>query len=341
MAGAASKSDPLRIGILGAARIIEKAIGIPSREAPVRLVAIAARDRRRAEKIAARFGIDNVVDSYEDVVSASEVEVVYNPLVNSLHGPWNRAAIAAGKHVLSEKPFASNAEEARAVHLAAEHSGLSVVEGFHYVCHPVTKRLHDLLESGELGELRHVEVTMMTPPPEADDPRWSFSLAGGALMDLGCYCLHALRMIARLAGGEPQLVRAIGRERRGCASVDEWVTADFAFPNGATGRARCNMAAVARSMTYQLIGSEGSATAMDFVRPDLDDRVLVVTSRGTRTEHLGKRMSYTFQLEALTDQIRRGIPMLTHSGDAVATMQLIDACYHAIGLEARPATDLS
>ncbi len=110
-----------------------------------------------------------------------------------MHGPWNLKAIAAGKHVLTEKPSASNAIEAALVRDAAAERGVSVMEGFHYVFHPVTRRLHELLAKGELGELQHVETTMVMPPPPDDDPRWSLSLAGGALMDVGCYAMHAQR----------------------------------------------------------------------------------------------------------------------------------------------------
>ncbi|HEV3463343.1 MAG TPA: Gfo/Idh/MocA family oxidoreductase, partial [Actinomycetota bacterium] len=107
--------EPLRIGVLGAARIAALAIVDPARTTGDRLVAVAARDRRRAEAFAASHGVERVLDTYADVVTDPEVEVVYNPLANGLHGPWNLAAIAAGKHVLTEKPSASNAEEAREV----------------------------------------------------------------------------------------------------------------------------------------------------------------------------------------------------------------------------------
>src|SRR2546428_476155 len=98
---------PLRIGVLGAARIAELAIVDPAHTTGDRLVAVAARDRRRAEAFAAQHGVERVLDSYTDVITDPEVEVVYNPLANALHGPWNLAAISAGKHVLTEKPFAS------------------------------------------------------------------------------------------------------------------------------------------------------------------------------------------------------------------------------------------
>jgi hypothetical protein len=141
---------PLRIGLLGAARIAALAIVDPAHTTGDRLVAVAARDRRRAEAFAASHGVERVLDAYADVVADPEVEVVYNPLANGLHGPWNLAAIAAGKQVLTEKPSASNAEEAREVRDAATAAGLTLLEGFHYLYHPVTRRL----QAASLGEMR-------------------------------------------------------------------------------------------------------------------------------------------------------------------------------------------
>jgi predicted dehydrogenase len=165
-------NEPLRIGVLGAARITERALVGPARTTGHRLVAVAARDRARAGAFAAQHGVERVLDSYAALVNDPEVEAVYNPLANSLHGPWNLAAIAAGKHVLTEKPFASNAEEAAEVRDAAAAAGVVIMEGFHYLFHPVTRRLHELLASGELGEPRHVETELSIPAPPEGDPRW-------------------------------------------------------------------------------------------------------------------------------------------------------------------------
>jgi predicted dehydrogenase len=331
--------EPLRIGVLGAARIAELAIVSPARTTGDRLVAVAARDRRRAEAFAAEHGVEQVFDSYADVVTAREVEVVYNPLANALHGPWNIAAIAAGKHVLTEKPFASNAEEAREVRDAAVAAGVTVLEGFHYLHHPVTRRLHELLASGEIGDLRRVEVDMVIQAPADDDPRWSLELAGGALMDLGCYSLHAHRVLAPWAGGPPRLVAARGGERAGRPCVDEWLTADLEFPSGATGRAHCHMAGDERRMTYRIVGDRGEATAANFVEPHVDDRIMVAAPDGERVEELGKRSSYTYQLEALRRHLREGAPLPIDTDDAVATSQLIDDCYRAAGFSPRPAAN--
>jgi predicted dehydrogenase len=329
-------TEPLRLGVLGAARISERAIVPAAQDTDTRLVAVAARDRSRAEEFAEAHGVERVLDSYADVIADPEVEAIYNPLANGLHAPWNLAAIEMGKHVLSEKPFASNADEASEVRDAAAKSDVVVLEGFHYLFHPVTQRLHDLLDSGELGDLQRVEATMIIPAPDDDDPRWSLPLAGGALMDLGCYALHAQRMLAPWAGGEPTLVRARGSERPGRPGVDEWLDADLKFPSGATGLARCNMAGDGVRMTCRIVGSRGVATAANFVLPHQDDRIFVATPAGDRVEQLGTRLSYTYQLEAFIARLREGEPLPIDADDAVSTMALIDDCYRAAGFEPRP-----
>ncbi|MEU0177909.1 Gfo/Idh/MocA family oxidoreductase [Streptomyces massasporeus] len=333
--------EPLRIGVLGAARITERSLIDPARATGHRLVAVAARDRARAEAFAAGHGVERVASSYAELIADPEVDVVYNPLANGLHGPWNLAALAVGKHVLSEKPSASNAAEAAEVRQAAEKAGTVFMEAFHYLFHPVTRRLHELLASGELGELRHVEAMVAIAAPPDTDPRWSLPLAGGALMDLGCYSLHALRMLAPWAGGAPRLTVARAGERAGAPGVDEWLDADLEFPGGATGSARCHMAHDGLDMSIRIVGSRGEATAPNFVLPQLDDRIVIRTTQGERTEHLGTRSSYTYQLEAFAARVRGGAPLPLDADDAVTTMELVDEAYRAAGFEPRPRTALT
>ncbi|KUM77978.1 Gfo/Idh/MocA family protein [Streptomyces curacoi] len=336
-----SVQEPLRVGVLGAARITELSLVGPARTTGHRLVAVAARDRSRAEAFAEEHDVERVVDSYADLLADPEVEVVYNPLANGLHGPWNLAALAAGKHVLTEKPSASNAEEAAEVREAAAKAGTVFMEAFHYLFHPVTRRLHELLASGELGELQRVETLVAIPAPDDADPRWSLTLAGGAVMDLGCYSLHAVRMLAPWAGGAPRLVSARGGERAGAPGVDEWLDSDLEFPGGATASARCHMAYGELEMSCRIVGSRGEAFAPNFVLPHRDDRVVVRTADGERTERLGTRSSYTYQLEALAAHIRRDAPLPLDADDALATMSLIDDAYRAAGFEPRPRTTLA
>ncbi len=165
-------------------------------------------------------------------------------------------------------------------------------------------------------------------------------LAGGALMDLGCYSLHAQRMLARWAGGAPRLAAAPGGEKADAPGIDEWLDADLEFPSGATGSARCHMAHDSWQMSCRVVGSRGEATVVNFVQPHLDDRVVVRTAAGERTEELGRRSSYTYQLEAFAAHLRRGQPLVLDAEDALTTMRLIDDCYRAAEFPVRPSTSL-
>ncbi len=328
--------EPLRIGVLGAARISELSIIGPAAATGTRLVAVAARDRGRAEAFASTHGIERVHDSYADVIDDPEVEAVYNPLANSLHAPWNKAAIRAGKHVLTEKPFASNAAEAAGVRELARDRSLVLFEGFHYLYHPLMRRLQALLADGELGEVRRVESTMLMTEPADDDPRWSLDLAGGTLMDVGCYALHAQRVLGDFAGGEPRLVGATGAERKGNPGLDAWADVELAFPSGATGLARSSMVSDHWDMSLRVVGSAGEAFIPDFLYQKYDDRIVVTSADGERTERCGHATSYTYQLQAFVAAVRDGAAYRTDADDAVATMSLIDDCYRAIGLDPRP-----
>ncbi len=277
-----------------------------------------------------------MADSYADLIADPEVEVVYNPLANGLHGPWNLAALAAGKHVLSEKPSASNAEEAAEVKEAAAKSGTIFMEAFHYLFHPVTRRLHELLASGELGELRHVETLVAIPAPPDTDPRWSLDLAGGAVMDLGCYSLHALRMLAPLGGRRTPAGLGPGRRTRGRPGRRRVARRRRGLPE--RGHRLRPLPHGVRQGGDDLPGHRQPRRGPrpELRPPHLDDRVVIRTTDGERTERLGRRSSYTYQLESFAARLREGAPLPLGPDDAVATMTLIDEAYRAAGFRARP-----
>ncbi|TFV59636.1 Gfo/Idh/MocA family oxidoreductase [Mycobacterium sp. PS03-16] len=318
----------LRIGVLGASRIAELAIVGPARELGHRLVAVAARDPRRAEAFAATHGVERVVPTYAELVADPEVDVVYNPLANALHAPWNLAAVAAGKPVLTEKPFARNRAEAQRVADAATAAGVPVLEGFHYLFHPVTRRALDLAADGTLGELVHAEVRMAMPAPQDDDPRWSLDLAGGALMDLGCYGLHLLRRL-----GHPAIVRARAEQR--APGVDACCDVEVAYPGGATGLSANSMVAEDFSFTLRIAGTRGEVLVHNFIKPHEDDRITIRTDAGDTVEHGGTRPSYTYQLDAFAAHVERGRPLPIDLVDAVENMDYIDTAYQAAGLSPR------
>lgn len=330
--------EPLRIGVLGAARISDKAIVAPARETGHRLVAVAARDRDRAEQFAADSNVERVLDSYQAVIDDPEVEAIYNPLPNGLHGPWNLRAIAAGKHVLSEKPSASNAAEARQVRDAVNATGVKFMEAFHYRYHPVIQRMLEIAQSGELGDLQHIDVHMSFPNTDPTDPRWDLALAGGATMDVGCYAIHGLRTMGAVGGGEPSVVAATAIERDGSPGMDETLEADLIYPSGLTAHFVTSFVVPEMDFTMRITGSEGEAFAHNFCVSGLDDRISVTTGDQIRVEEMGRKSTYTYQLEAFADYLRNGTPIHTDAEDAVIQAEFIDACYLAAGLPLRPTT---
>jgi predicted dehydrogenase len=323
----------LGIGILGAARIADEGIVAPARALGHQLVAIAARDRTRAEAFAAERGIAQVHDTYADVIADPDVDLVYNALVNSLHARWNIAALQAGKHVLSEKPLTSNAEQARAVRAAARACSGQIIEGFHYLHHPVNLRLRELVTSGALGAIRSVDLVLAIPAPPDTDPRWSPQLAGGATMDLGCYVLDAARQLGGWIQAAPEIVTVDVSLR--ATGVDASMRVELAYPGGVTGHCVWDMDARERVMTWTVTGTGGVATSPAFAVPHLDNRLVVTRDGRTTQEVLGDQTSYTYQLARLAAALQGGPPFPAGIDGSVANAELIDECYRRAGLVPR------
>jgi predicted dehydrogenase len=190
-----------------------------------------------AAAFATRHGIPRVHAGYADVLADPDVDAVYVPLPNALHGHWTLRALAAGKHVLCEKPLAANRAEAEEVADAADRAGLVVMEALHYRYHPLAERMRTIVRD-ELGGVRRVDASVCVPLARSGDVRYQYDLAGGALMDTGCYALD----VVRLLGGEPpSVVSAAARTLRADRRVDRAVTAELAFPGGATGGVRASI----------------------------------------------------------------------------------------------------
>jgi predicted dehydrogenase len=325
----------LRIGVLGAARIAPSALIRPARKVPeVEVTAIAARDPDKARKFAAKHGIPTVHPSYEALLADPDIDAIYNPLPNGLHGRWTIAAVAAGKHVLCEKPFTADAAEARAVAEAVRRTDRVVMEAFHYRYHPMAQRVVDIVASGELGEIRHVETWMCIPLPMRRDIRWQLPLAGGSLMDVGCYALHQLRTFA---GEEPEITSATAKLLK--PGIDRWARADARFPSGATGRITASMlSARLLAMGARVEGADGTLSVRNPVAPQLLGRIKVTSGGSRRTERASKEPTYLHQLRAFAGAVLRGEPFPTGLDDAIANMAAIDACYRAAGLDPRAPT---
>ena len=325
-------SDPLRIGVLGAARIAPMALIRPAREVPeAAIVAVAARDESRAARFAAKHGIPRVHPSYDALLADPAVDAVYNPLPNGLHCGWTLKALEAGKHVLCEKPMAANAGEAERMAAAAEKAGRVLDEAFHWRCHPLAGRMKEILDSGEIGAVRHVEASLCIPFLLPGDIRYRLDLAGGATMDTGCYTVSVVR---HLAGAEPEVLSA--RAKLSSPDVDRYMQADLRFPGGATGRVTCSLfSAKLLSIGAKVIGEKGRLSVFNMIAPHLYHRLRVVTPEGARSERVKGDATYTHQLRAFVRHVRGGEPMLSDARDAVAGMRVIDAIYEAAGLSRR------
>ena len=329
--------EPLRIGTLGAARITPMALIRPARRVPeVEVVAVAARDRERAETFARKHKIPTVHGSYDELIADPNVDAIYNPLPNGLHGRWTLAALKAGKPVLCEKPLTANADEAEQVAAAARDTGLVVMEAFHYRYHPLVDRVLEIIR-GELGPLRRVETRMCIPLPSRKDIRYQLNLAGGAVMDVGCYAIHQART---LAGAEPEVVSA----RAKCISpgVDRWLQADLRFPDDCTGSFECALwSRRLLSLGARVEGERGTLTVFNLTGPQYFHRVVVRTrdpatgAETKRRERVKGEHTYWYQLNAFVAAVREGAPYPTNPADAVANMRVMDASYRAAGLEPR------
>jgi len=323
----------VRIGTLGAARITPMALVRPARHIPgVSVTAVAARDRGRAEKFAGKHGIGKVHDDYASLLADPDIDAVYNPLPNSHHAEWTLRALDAGKHVLCEKPFTSNASEAERVHQAAEQSDRVVMEAFHYRYHPLAQRLRDLVASGELGAPRFIETWMCFPLPMPRDIRYRLDLAGGATMDTGCYAIHVARTIT---GEEPQVVSA--RAKLASEGVDRAMQADVRFPSGAEGRINCSLWSGKLFKIAAVVKlDDGEIHAFNPVLPQFFHGLKWRRTGGPWTrEKFPKKPTYAYQLEAFRDAVVDGKPFITTTAEAVKNMQVVDAVYRAAGMSPR------
>jgi predicted dehydrogenase len=321
----------VRIGCLGAAAIAPGALVRPARAVDrVEVAAVAARDPARARRFADKHAIATVHDSYDALVDSPDLDAIYNPLPNSLHATWTLRALESGKHVLCEKPFASNAPQARRVAELADETGLVVMEAFHYRYHPLMARAVEVARS-ELGALRHVESWMQIPLLKPGDIRYDADLAGGATMDLGCYGIHQIRS---LVGEEPEVTGAVAKTRG--PAIDRWMRARLAFPGGATGTMTCSLYGwPPLRIGFRAVGTEGELRVFNPAGPQYVHRFVVRRKSGTTKERFPRETTYRYQLEAFAAAVLDGAPTLTPPSESVANMEVIDAVYRAAGLQPR------
>ena len=243
----------LRLGLLSTANINGSLVRGAAATDAVDVVAIGSRDGERARAAAEQLGVARTHDSYEAVLADPEVDAVYIPLPNSLHVEWSVRALEAGKHVLCEKPMSRHPEEVERAFDAAESAGRVLAEAFMWRHHPQAKRLVELLP--RLGELRLIRAHFSFPLPAAPNIRLSQELEGGALMDVGCYCVSAARLLA----GEPEEVSARQVTRDG---VDIRLSAVMSFAGDVLAHFDCGMDLAPRA-ELEVVGSEATARLPD------------------------------------------------------------------------------
>jgi predicted dehydrogenase len=324
---------PLRLGILGTARIAPWAAVNPAKAvAGVEVTAIAARDEARARAFAAKHDLPKAYGAYDALLDDQEIDAVYIPLPNSMHAAWTIRALDAGKHVLCEKPLAANAQEAREMNAAAVRTGLVLAEAFHYRYHPLAQRARALLQGGAIGPVQHVDVQFCTPSIRPNNIRFDYELAGGVTMDLGCY---AVDMIRFLSGEEPTVTRAAAKEAS--PQVDRTMDADFSLPSGATAHMFCSMFSPCLFRTKVYIrGTTGALHVANMMLPHLIyHRLRLESADGVRTEKFAKTPTYEYQLQAFVDAVRGGAAISADGQEGVRNMEVIDAIYRAAGLAMR------
>jgi xylose dehydrogenase (NAD/NADP) len=315
---------PLRVGLLSTANINRKLLGGARAAEGVEVVAVASRVADRAQAYAAEHGLGRAHGSYDALLDDPEVDAVYVPLPNSLHVPWSIRALEAGKHVLCEKPLTRHPEDAEAAFDAAERAGRVLAEAFMWRHHPQVRRLRELLAERAVGQPRLIRAAFsfdIFGGGRPDDVRLQASLDGGGLMDVGCYCVSALRLLA----GEPEAVS--GRRIDGGDGVDVRFTGTLAFADGMLGSFDCGLDMVDRS-ELEVIGDTGSlllsdpwhgrAAGIELRRP-----------RGNEAVATPSANAYACELEDFAAAVRGERPHPFGRADAVAQARAIAALYRA------------
>jgi D-xylose 1-dehydrogenase (NADP+, D-xylono-1,5-lactone-forming) len=307
----------VRFGIVSTAHINRLVIPGAHASEKVELVAVASRDRGRAEDYARKWEIERAYGSYEELLAAPDIDAVYISLPNTLHCEWSIKAMEAGKHVICEKPLSRSAKDVEEAFDVAERTGRLFTEAFMYRHNPQTARLVELVGDGAIGELRLVRSTFSYSLYDADNIRLRTDVDGGSLMDVGCYCVSGSRLLA----GEPE--SAYGQAFVGPSATDWVFTASLRFPGNVLAQFDCATALTDRD-ELEAVGSEGSL----FLDDPWHCRTPVIELRrdsGVERIELQPVDSYQLELENLADAIRGEAPLLLGREDAVAQARTIEA----------------
>jgi len=312
----------LRWGLLSTARI-NRALLPPLRaSARNELTAVASRDLERAQAYARERDIPRFFGSYAAMLADPDVDVIYNPLPNSLHTEWTIKAVQAGKHVLCEKPLAVTVEEVDAMTAAAKKAGVVLMEAFMYRHHPQTLKVKELIEGGAIGTLQvmHGSFTFKITNENEDDVRLNSSLGGGSIWDVGCYPISYARLIA---GAEP--IEVFGWQITGASGVDETFAGQLRFPQDVYAQFDCGFRTPFRSH-MELVGNEGSLAIGRPFQPELNEQMILTNGEKKEVITVPGQELYLGEVENMADAILNGQPprmSLADSRNNVATIQAL------------------
>lgn len=316
----------MRIGLLGAARITPHVIIAPAqRSRCADVVAVASRDEKQARAFAKCHHIPGVEPSYEALLARDDLDLVYIALPNASHAHWSIRASERGHAVLCEKPFATRLVDAQKMVAAGDVVNRPVIEAFHYRHHPLMHALVEMVGAGAIGRVLHAEAEFVANLPRADAVRWSAPLGGGALFDLGCYAVHALRTVF---GNEP-MVRSARAEF--IDEVDAWLEGDLVFENCPHASIRCSMVADHRAANLQLRGERGVISVTNFIAPQLPHSVVIQDARGEHRFSFDGPGTFDHQLRHVKAVVAGDEFALTGGSDAIANMSVIEDLYKMAG----------
>ncbi|WP_241704083.1 Gfo/Idh/MocA family protein [Leifsonia shinshuensis] len=326
----------LRIGILGAGGIAERAMVEPSHDvAGASVVAIGARDPERARAFGERLGLPKH-GGYETILSDPDIDLVYLALPPITHAEWAVRALRAGKHVLCEKPLSVNGTTAALIGETAEATGRRAFVGFHYRLHSFTQRLLDVIASGVLGDVESVDIDFSIPHfvVKPGNIRLDGDLGGGAVMDVGCYAVDLLRA----AWGEPVVEQATAVLYDGDQRIDLQTDAVLRLPSGARADVRASFLGDDEgAMSLRIAGSAAHLEATSVIVPQWGATLRVSAGDDLLVEEtaVDGENSYARQLEHLVAVLGDGAPSILDAERGVGTMRAVDDIYRAAGLEPR------
>jgi len=319
----------LRWGILSTAKIGIRAV-IPAIHASNNgvVTAIASRDANKAQEVAKTLNIPQAFGSYEQLLASPEIDAVYISLPNSMHHDWAIRAAEHGKHILCEKPMALNAFEVDEMIAAAQAHQVLLMEAFMYRFHPQFARAKELIAQGTIGEVRAIRSAFCFFLNRPGDIRRNKDLGGGALMDIGCYCVNMARL---MAGTEPTEVQ--GKAFFGKTGVDETIAGILRFPKDIIAIFDSSFQADYRE-SLEIQGTDGRLAVMRPIKP-MNNPAEIIVTRGEKGDEAFKPIIHTvpaashYQLmvEHFADAVLNGTPLLYPPADARANMRVIDGLY--------------